>query len=37
MLSPTQVSLPFKLLSFSFVSIHGGGLLSQALVSGYAR
>jgi type III secretion protein R len=33
MLSPTQVSLPFKLLLF--VSIHGWGLLSQALVSGY--
>ena len=34
MLSPTQVSLPFKLLLF--VSIHGWGLLAQALVSGYA-
>jgi type III secretion protein R len=33
MLSPTQVSLPFKLLLF--VSIHGWGLLGQALVSGY--
>lgn len=33
MLSPTQVSLPFKLLLF--VSIHGWGLLSQALVSSY--
>jgi type III secretion protein R len=33
MLSPTQVSLPFKLLLF--VSINGWGLLSQALVSGY--
>jgi type III secretion protein R len=33
MLSPTQVSLPFKLLLF--VSIHGWGLLAQALVSGY--
>ncbi len=35
MLSPTQVSLPFKLLLF--VSIHGWGLLAQALVSGYAH
>ncbi len=33
MLSPTQISLPFKLLLF--VSINGWGLLSQALVSGY--
>jgi type III secretion protein R len=33
MLSPTQVSLPFKLLLF--VSIDGWGLLAQALVSGY--
>ena len=33
MLSPTQVSLPFKLLLF--VSIHGWGLLVQALVSSY--
>jgi len=33
MLSPTQVSLPFKLLLF--VSIHGWGLLAQALVSSY--
>jgi len=33
MLSPTQVSLPFKLLLF--VAINGWGLLSQALVSGY--
>jgi type III secretion protein R len=33
MLSPTQVSLPFKLLLF--VSIDGWGLLSQALVAGY--
>jgi type III secretion protein R len=32
-LSPTQVSLPFKLLLF--VSVSGWGLLSQALVSGY--
>jgi type III secretion protein R len=32
-LSPTQVSLPFKLLLF--VAIDGWGLLSQALVSGY--
>ena len=32
-LSPTQVSLPFKLLLF--VGIDGWGLLSQALVSGY--
>ena len=33
MLSPTQVSLPFKLLLF--VVIGGWGLLSQALASGY--
>jgi type III secretion protein R len=33
MLSPTQVSLPFKLLLF--VGIDGWGLLSQALVAGY--
>ena len=33
MLSPTQVSLPFKLLLF--VSVSGWGLLSQALVAGY--
>jgi type III secretion protein R len=33
MMSPTQVSLPFKLLLF--VAIDGWGLLAQALVSGY--
>jgi type III secretion protein R len=33
MLSPTQVSLPFKLLLF--VAIDGWGLLAQALVMGY--
>jgi type III secretion protein R len=33
MLSPTQVSLPFKLLLF--VAIDGWALLSQALVAGY--
>jgi type III secretion protein R len=33
MLSPTQVSLPFKLLLF--VAIDGWGLLAAALVSGY--
>jgi type III secretion protein R len=33
MLSPTQVSLPFKLLLF--VAIDGWGLLAQALVAGY--
>jgi type III secretion protein R len=33
MLSPTQVSLPFKLLLF--VAIDGWALLSQALVTGY--
>jgi len=32
-LTPTQVSLPFKLLLF--VAIDGWGLLSQALVAGY--
>jgi len=35
MLSPTQVSLPFKLLLF--VAVNGWGLLAQALVSSYAR
>ncbi|HZU81507.1 MAG TPA: type III secretion system export apparatus subunit SctR [Polyangiaceae bacterium] len=34
MLSPTQVSLPFKLLLF--VAIDGWGLLSRSLVAGYA-
>ena len=34
MLSPTQVSLPFKLLLF--VAVDGWGLLAQALVTGYA-
>jgi type III secretion protein R len=34
MLSPTQVSLPFKLLLF--VAADGWGLLSRALVSGYS-
>jgi len=34
MLSPTQVSLPFKLLLF--VAIDGWGLLARALVTGYA-
>ena len=34
MMSPGQVSLPFKLLLF--VAVDGWGLLSQALVSGYA-
>lgn len=34
MMSPTQVSLPFKLLLF--VAIDGWGLLAQALVTGYA-
>ncbi|MCL2822496.1 MAG: EscR/YscR/HrcR family type III secretion system export apparatus protein [Polyangiaceae bacterium] len=34
MLSPTQVSLPFKLLLF--VAIDGWGLLARSLVSGYA-
>jgi type III secretion protein R len=33
MMSPTQVSLPFKLLLF--VAIDGWGLLAQALVAGY--
>ena len=33
MLSPTQVSLPFKLLLF--VAIDGWGLLAQTLVTGY--
>jgi type III secretion protein R len=33
MLSPTQVSLPFKLLLF--VAVDGWALLSQALVAGY--
>jgi type III secretion protein R len=33
MMSPTQVSLPFKLLLF--VAIDGWGLLAKALVSGY--
>jgi type III secretion protein R len=33
MMSPTQVSLPFKLLLF--VAIDGWGLLAQSLVSGY--
>jgi len=33
MMSPTQVSLPFKLLLF--VGIDGWGLLAQALVAGY--
>jgi type III secretion protein R len=34
MMSPTQISLPFKLLLF--VAVDGWGLLSQALVSGYS-
>jgi type III secretion protein R len=34
MMSPTQVSLPFKLLLF--VAVDGWGLLAQALVAGYA-
>jgi type III secretion protein R len=34
MLSPTQVSLPFKLLLF--VAMNGWGLLAQALIQGYA-
>ncbi len=34
MMSPTQIALPFKLLLF--VAVDGWGLLSQALVSGYA-
>ncbi len=33
MMSPTQVSLPFKLLLF--VAIDGWGLLARSLVSGY--
>ena len=33
MLSPTQVSLPFKLILF--VATDGWGLLAQSLVSGY--
>jgi type III secretion protein R len=33
MMSPTQVSLPFKLLLF--VAIDGWGLLAQALITGY--
>jgi type III secretion protein R len=33
MLSPTQVSLPFKIILF--VAIDGWGLLAQALVSSY--
>jgi type III secretion protein R len=33
MMSPTQVSLPFKLLLF--VAIDGWGLLARALVAGY--
>lgn len=33
MLSPTQISLPFKLLLF--VAIDGWGLLAQSLVTGY--
>jgi type III secretion protein R len=33
MMSPTQVSLPFKLLLF--VAADGWGLLAQALVTGY--
>jgi type III secretion protein R len=34
MMTPTQVSLPFKLLLF--VAIDGWGLLSRALVAGYS-
>ena len=34
MLSPTQVSLPFKLLLF--VAVDGWGLLARALITGYA-
>lgn len=34
MISPTQVSLPFKLLLF--VAVDGWGLLARALVTGYA-
>ena len=33
MLSPTQISLPFKLLLF--VAIDGWGLLAQSLVASY--
>ncbi len=33
MMSPTQVSLPFKLLLF--VAIDGWGLLARSLVAGY--
>ena len=33
MMSPAQVSLPFKLLLF--VTIDGWGLLAQSLVAGY--
>jgi type III secretion protein R len=33
-MSPTQVSLPFKLLLF--VAADGWGMLSQALITGYA-
>ncbi len=33
MMSPTQVSLPFKLLLF--VAIDGWGLLARSLVEGY--
>jgi len=33
MMTPAQVSLPFKLLLF--VAIDGWGLLAQALVTGY--
>ncbi len=35
MMTPTQVSLPFKLLLF--VAVDGWGLLAQALLTGYAR
>jgi type III secretion protein R len=33
MMSPNQVSLPFKLLLF--VAVDGWGLLAQVLVTGY--
>jgi type III secretion protein R len=33
MMTPTQVSLPFKLLLF--VAIDGWGLLARSLVEGY--
>jgi type III secretion protein R len=33
MMSPTQISLPFKLLLF--VAVDGWGLLAQTLVTGY--